>query len=452
MGFGRELSKKKEGILIVSVLFVILLSFIGLTLLTHSISHTKIQKARQNKTAVINHMTQKLIFYLHHLREKVFEVDLNIYPSPENDYFNRNFFPDFKKNPIVISNSFFHHTEKKLLFNKTRISDSIQAISKVNNYQLQAGVLIDILSGKIPLDFFPLFLNKKIEDSQGAFLDSKGIIIEGSKNFIVSDTPVEFHISDFLIDSLKISGEILNWENIRKKFGLEIKDEPIEKGIYFIVEEDTLESIFIQDDLQRMIFSAENGLQVIQFYIAGELFELSYTPDRGGFFYWDNQIKNDSFFKEKIVINGNVWSLEQKNDYAFHEDSNLTLLVSGKTIIRTDLRAEHIDIKKVNIPRLTLINSNNSLFNSTDQSEVIIGTQGKTITEVNLIVNGSFSNQCTELEVHGNIFSKELNNKGMIKIFERISNSGLSGYFHTENFTCAHKFLIDHLEEVHDVK
>jgi hypothetical protein len=302
------------------------------------------------------------------------------------------------------------------------------------------------------LDFFPLFLNKKGEGPEESFLENHRINIGGTGNFIISDTVVEFHVSDFLIDSLKIGGEILNWENLRKKFGLEIKDEVIEKGIYFIVEGNVLESIFIQDDLQRLIFSAENGLQIIQFYIAGELYELRYPPGQEGFFYWDNQVKNDSFFKEKIVVNGSVWSVEQKNDLAFHDDSRITLFVSGKTVIRTSLKAEHLDVKKMNIPKLTLICSNNSLFNSPDQSEVMVAAPGKTTTEVSFLVNGTFSNQCPDLKIGGNVFAKDLKNEGVMGIFPRKFNALLSVYFFTRDFKCVYQFIIDCIEEIHDVE
>jgi hypothetical protein len=452
MKFDQDLYKKKEGILLVSVLFVILLTFIGLSLLTSSISHIRIQRARIKKNTAVSGMVQELVCYLHNLREKIFTANLNIYPIPETDYFNREIFPDHKKGPIIISGLFSHRISDYNRFKKIRISDAIQVTSESNNYCVQSDILIDILSGKIPLDFFPLFLSKKIEGPEELFLQNQGIDIGGTTNFIISDTAIEFHVSDFLIDSLKISGAILNWENLRKKFGLEIKDEPIEKGIYFIHEDNVLESIFIQDDLQRLIFSTENGRQIIQFYIAGDLYELSYPPGQDGFFYWDNQIQNDAFFKEKIIINGNVWSLEQKNNFAFQEDSHITLLVSGKTIIRTSLKAEHLDVKKMSIPKLTLICSNNSLFNSTDPSEVIVDTPPHTDIHASFLVNGAFSNRGSDLDIYGNVFAKDIKNQGIIKIIPKNCNSLLSDYFFTSDFKCVYQFLINFIEEVHDVR
>lgn len=229
---------KDKGNILVSVVFVTFLAFVGFSLLTFTVMHTKIVRARTMKLVKTDRIYQDLIYYLHHFREKVFNESIRDFNQPGQDYFNTAYFPDIiTDNKHQIIHSFDYFEIPKTYYTKTRIIVTLDASSTTStyNYCWNSQVFIDILSGKIPLTIFPFFMNRGTENptpvDAETFLRENNVINKSDKKVVIDDIEAELGIHEFLIDALKITGTNMSWREIREKFGLPPSDEPIPPGI-----------------------------------------------------------------------------------------------------------------------------------------------------------------------------------------------------------------------------
>jgi hypothetical protein len=444
--------QNERGSLGLAILFILLISFIGLSMLGHVITHQRIVRARTRQAVQTGRLYQHLILYLHRLRDTVFSGEWQTFAEPEQDYFNQTHFPDEQNRDIEMKNSFDHSCTDRQIYRKTTIDHTVTALSVKHPYRLQAGVVVELLCGRIPLTLFPFFLNQQIDIPESTFLKENRITITGDPQLIISDMDIEFNASEFLLHSLKIGGSCLSWRYIREKFGLPPSDAPIEGGIYFIVDGDCIESIFIQGDVEGLVFSTVNENQVIRLTRQGQDYEISYKPGAYDFLCPDSRITGPYMFREKVIVNGNLWSLSQENDFAFLEQTALSLLVSGQTVIHSSLkiRDDSLNLKKFKSSGLTLIASGHGLYTPADgQSKVTIADSAKTELDLSLLINGKLTNRSGDLKLSGSLFTRDLENTGNIEITFRPSALDPADYFITSDFKFIQRFFIDFIEEVY---
>lgn len=450
MDSGDKNTDRSKGSMITAVLFMVFVTLVGMTLLTHTITQNRIIRYRIEKTGEIHSIQRELIHYLHCFREKILSADLTACPHPETDYFTGEFFPDTVSGGVVIQNQFSSQISENHTFRSIRVTDRIHGRKMKGNQVINAHAVIDLLSGFIPLNRIPLLAHTERVTSPDQGPSGNDIRIDGTGTAAAGDLPVDFDVTSFLIDALKIQGGILNWARVRERFGFEVSDDPIETGIYFMVDDNTLESVFIQGDVQKLVFSVRDDRQVMEIHFQGERRELCYRPGKYYFRSWNEGVPENTAFHENIIVNGNLWSLEQKGDCAFHEDSNLKLLVSGQTIIRTPLVNRNLEVEKLNLTRLTLIAACHSLFDlDGGMPGVRVETGEKTRLQATLMVDGEFDNRCPELELYGSLYARTLHNTGDLNIHHMGSRWDSGNYFHTMNVTLVVGFFIDCIEEVH---
>jgi len=447
---------KTNGNIIISIVFIMLISFLGLTLLSFSIFHTWIRSARTLKIIETGRMHHELIYYLHHFHEKIFNENIQHFHQPEIDYFNNEHFPDIASsndNNIIIKNSFTHRTLSKEYYNKIRITDTIIVSSLKNNYEIKSEVFIDILSGQIPLTFFPFFLNKTIDLPENTFMEQNHVIDKSSKNMVINDMAIEFDTSNFLLDCLKIKGSAITWAAMREKFGFEVSDEPIPEGIHLLVEDDELTCIFIQGDVDRLVFSTQENVQKILIVINGASHQYHYKPGENYFtsIFRDNQNEEFLLFKEKIAVNGNIGAMEQEGDAAFTEDANITLFCSGNMTIRSNLETQNLNLKEMKSTSLTLVCSIAKTLNINTEDltpGITVDTKEETVIEASIIINGKLTNKSPKLKIKGSIFSNDLQNEGVIEITHWNSKSDTGRFFRTTDFKYINQFYVNAIEEV----
>ncbi len=442
---------KSNGNIIISILFVLLISFLGLSLLSFSIFHTWIRGARTQKISETGRMHQELIYYLHHFREKILKKNLRDFHQPEIDYFNNEYFPNIKSsndNNIIINNSFTHRTIQKEYYKKIRVTDTIDLSSEKNNYGIKSGVFIDILSGEIPLTFFPFFLDKTIDVPGDTFMKQNNVINRSSKNMVVDDMEIECNSSEYLSGTLDIKGKALSWAAMREKFGFEVSDEPIPEGIHLLKEDDVLKCIFIQGDVEQLIFSTEESIQNILVVKKGFPYGYHYKPGENYFVYWNNE-NEELLFKEKIVVNGNILSLEQEGSAAFTEEANITLFCSGNVTIRSSLETQNLNLKETKSTNFTMVCSGEKLFNSEElKPGITVDTEDDTVIQASIITDGKLTNKSPKLEVQGSIFCKDLQNEGVIEVTHLNSGTDCGNYFRTLDFKYINRFYVHAIEEV----
>jgi hypothetical protein len=323
-------------------------------------------------------------------------------------------------------------------------------------------VFIDILSGKLPLTIFPFFMNRGTENpgpvDTETFLRENNVINKSNKKVVIDNIEAELGIHDFLINALKITGTNLSWREIREKFGFPPSDEPIPLGIYFLVEDGDLETIFIQGDIERMIFSTQNQLQKIRLIKNTVPYELYYKPGESYFDCWDYSVTGEILYKEKIIVNGSVWSIEQEGDGAFAELADLTLLVTGKAVIRSNLETAepNLSLRQSKLSNLKLVCGKEHLEHLFDgggtESGLVIDNIDKTDPtnlQVSVIVDGKFTNKDSQLKLSGSLYCKDLENTGTIEINHIDAPVSENNYFSTMDFKYINQFLIHFIEEVY---
>jgi hypothetical protein len=250
----------------------------------------------------------------------------------------------------------------------------------------------------------------------------------------------------------------LSWREIREKFGFPPSDEPIAPGIYFLVEDGTLEAVFIQGDIERMIFSARDQLQKIRLIKNTAPYELYYKPQESYFECWDYSVSGEILYQEKIIVNGSVWSIEQESDGAFAELSDITLLVTGKAVIRSNLETAepYLSLRQSKLSNLKLVCGKEHLEHLFDcggtESGVVIDNVDKTNPtnlQVSVIVDGKFTNKDQDLKLYGSLYCKDLENTGTIEINHMDAVVPENNYFSTMEFKYINQFLIHFIEEVY---
>ena len=455
--------KQDKGNILISVIFVTFLAFVGISLLSFTVMHTRIVRARTMKLIKTDQIYQDLIYYLHHFREKVFNEKIQAFSQPGQDYFNNNYFPDITtQNNHQIIHSFDYFEIPKNYYTKTRIIVTLDAFSTTDNYCINSQVFIDILSGKIPLTVFTFFMNRGTQNptpvDADTFLRENNIINKSDKKVVIDEIEAGLNMHEFLIDALKITGTNMSWLQIREKFGLTPSNEPIPQGIYFLVEEGVLESVFIQGDIERMIFSTQDQTQKIRLVKNTVPYELYYKPRQSYFACWDYSVSGNVAFKEKIIVNGSVWSIEQEEDGAFAGLSDITLLVTGKAVIRSNLETAepYLNLRQSRLSNLKLVCGKEHLQNLFDgggtESGVVIDNVDKTnptSIQASVIVDGKFTNKDPKLKLSGSLYCKDLENTGTIEINQVDAAVPEKNYFSTIDFKYINQFLIHFIEEVY---
>jgi hypothetical protein len=434
------------------------LTFLGLSLLGFSIFHTWIRGARTQRITETDRMHRELIYYLHALREKIFSQDLRAFPDPAADYFNKDYFPDTtvgagagSGDNIVIKNSFTNLVFPREFYTKTRIIDRINVSSNKNNYSINAEVFIDMASGQIPLTFFPFF-----PGAPGEIPGNVENLDGGSPVMALNGVEVEFNVSDFLLNCLEVQGTALTWAAMREKFGFEVSDAPIPEGIHLLVGDSQVKCIFIQGDVERLVFSTMDNIQKILVSKGGVAHEYHYKPGENYFIDRDNLTEEPWLFKERLVVNGNIWSLEQEGDAAFAEAAHITLFASGTVVIRSDLvtTTKNLNLQKIMSTSLTLVCASGTLFDREDLKPGVRvePPEGKNETsiEASILTDGKLTNDSPKLEISGSIYSKELENQGIIQYRHVGAGSDWGAFFRTLDFKYIFHFHINAVEEIEE--
>lgn len=450
-----------KGNIVIALLLVMFLTFLGLSLLGFSIFHTWIRGARTQRLTETDRMRQELIYYLHSFREKVLSQDLRPFVNPVVDYFNKDYFPDTtvgvgggsvgSGSNMIIKNSFTNLAFPKEFYTKTRIIDRINVSSSKNNYSINAEVFIDMVSGQIPLTFFPFFLDKP-----GEVPGNVETLEGGSPVTALNGVEVEFNVSEFLVNCLEVKGTALTWAAMREKFGFEVSDDPIPEGIHLLVEDNQVKCIFIQGDVERLVFSTADNIQKILVSIGGVAHEYHYKPKENYFINLDNLTLEPWLFKERLVVNGNIWNLEQVGDAAFAEAAHITLFASGTVVIRSDLvtKTKNLDLQKIMSTSLTLVCASGTLFDREDLEPgiKIVPKDGEDdiCIEASMLTDGKLTNESPKLELSGSIYCKDLENQGIIEVRHVDSGSDWGTFFRSMDFKYIYHFHINFIEEIEE--
>jgi hypothetical protein len=459
---------KSEGNIMIAVVFIIFIFFVGAGLLTFSITHQRIVKARTFEITETGDMYQQLIYYLHSFREDIYSGTLKECMNPETDYFNSTHFPESDLDEgYKIKPSFQFKRTQRDAFEILRTWTTLDLTAgdpTINPYHLCAGITIDILAGKIPLNYIPVLVNANIDVPMETYFDGQKVENRDEGEMIAKEVDAELDFTGKILDSFNIPGDnVFIWRELREKLGLEPRDEPLPTGIYTVIEGTMVQAIFIQGDVSQIDFSIfqqdKRLVQVIRFTLENDVYELQYTPNQNTFYNWEPHILEDLYFSERIIVNGSVYSIKQEGEAAFTDLSNIQLLVTDKAIITDDLRSfdSPLTIDTAKMVNFTLAAGFDSLFRIGDETKekgVEVKRESETHVDAAIISNGAFTNDSQKLNLTGSLYCKDLQNNGVMRVTHADSRdaalTGIPHFFTVIGITVIKQFFIHYIEEVSD--
>jgi hypothetical protein len=466
---------RSRGSILLPLLFMVLLFFIGFGLLFFAGAHSRVIRAMTFKWKATGHMRQDLVYYLHGFRESVFSRDIRNVQSPETEYFTAGYFPMeviAERHTITPSFDYYHLPPTdvpEVDYTRTRLTASFDVACAQTHRQgghpfgLNAGVIIDVLAGDVPLMFIPVLvqLPEPVHHPGSDFFQEKGVVNMSGTNVVAEDVETLLDFPEVVGGAFKIpAGDVLFWRDIRPKLGLEPLDLPVEEGVYLVVESLYVRTVFIQGNVDGIIFFVLPGglepVQGIRIIKNAVTYDIRYTPGQGDFLCWDPLLGQDKFFLENIIVNGSVNALEQEGDAAFTPRTNLKLLVAGKTVIRSDLvtGTGRMTTGKVMVTNLVLAGGMGNLIGGGEGEEppvpgVVVETQEETEVGATIIVDGTFENKSKKLKLKGSLYCKDLQNSGVMEVSHRESSSAAAMAFKVLDFRYIYRFFISFIEEVY---
>jgi len=451
----------ENGSLLLVLSFVVFLTFIGFSLAFSTISHTRITGERAFKLQVTENLKEDVIYYLHNFRRRIFEEKLNRCANPVVEYFNSVQFPQQEINGRSVVSPSFNYVETLYVhYKKFRVTGQFGtrtiATGAAACYLVRADVSLELLSGGVPVSEVPFFLEKQVNGPQ--FLEDNRITSAGNLAMTVGEEETDLDFAGCIADALEIPRRILlQWREIRLKLGMPQSDQPLPEGIYCFQGSGVVPAVFIQGDLEQMIFfvvpDTDGQVQGIRFTLAGGSYEIQYRPGAVDFQCTDQAVAQQSLFKETLIVNGRILSLVQQGDAAFTASARILLLVSGRTVIRSDLLREtnHIGLDTVKVTALTLVTGMEQLFGISYEDDppgitVDTGVTGR--VEATLITSGDLSVQSDQLEVRGSVYAKDYKSGGSLKVRREASGRAHGEYFKTVDYNYLRRFLLYAVEEV----
>ena len=439
----------RRGNIVLAVLFMLLLSLSGLSLLTHSLLHSKIIGARRSKWQVSGGLERVIVLQLHCYRQRLDTSDMNQFSTPENDFFNTLNFPDSSAGGFKVKN----HFSRQLLnpgngFLKVRIFNRLAAGRENSRLTCCGQASVDLLRGDIPLSEVALLVNKEMAATQAAYLAGKGIEWPGSIIPLPGNPVVEGDCRRLLAETLQLGGQFPDWRQIREKFNLEPADAPIPPGIYLALAEGQVKAIFVEGSLQLLEFATASGRQSIIFRMDNNLFELSYQPGRESVLWSGKEAVSGFGFAEKIVVHGNIWAIEQSGNAAFTAGSKIQVLASGQMTVRSGLASENIGLQKTKFANLLLMTTGQDFFSGDEINADIIMATGADITvEAHLLAAGKLIHGDGLMKLSGSLIAGDIQNSGRLQIAALAGPFDFSAQLSLKNFQCLQNFRVHFITE-----
>lgn len=438
-----------RGNIVISLLFVLLLSVSGLALLTHSDLHVKIIAARKGKGQATAALEQTLLLDLHQYREKLTTADMNAFSAPEIDFFNNTVFPDQSNGDCLNQNHFsLQALRSEEGFFLIRILNRIEVRKKGSRLLVVGQAGVDLLKGNIPAGEFGLVLNKEIDENAAAYLAARGVEYPGVQLPLIGKLAVDFAYGRLLAETLCLSDPVPDWRRIREKLNLEPSDAPIPPGIYLVQDEGEVVAVFVEGDLDQLEFGADGGWQTVSFRQDGLQSELSYQPGLESLVWSGPEAVGGLTFAEKIIVHGNVWGIEQEGATAFLDASRIQLLASGRLVVRSGLEGENLALQSEKLPNLLLMTSGRDFFSGAEVNcDIVLEMSGENMVQAQLLAAGTLINGAGSVRISGGVYAGDIQNSGRLQIDAFAGGFAFSNYLSLTNFKLLKNFRVHFIQE-----
>ena len=438
-----------RGNIVIVLLFMLLFAASGMALLTHTGYHLEVIAARRERRLATAALGQALLLSMHRLREKLAASDMNTYPAPESDFFNEANFPETAEGGFLSRHNFTHFVLRDAGgFRFTRVLDLIR-VSGDNGRLAGAGRAgVDLVSGDIPVGEFGLLVTQKCDKVPDAFLAARGVDYAGSQLPQVGAIPITADSKGLIADALGV--DVPDWRRIREKFNLEPSDAPLPPGVYLARDEEEVSAVFVEGDLQKLVFSAGGGWQSIRFSQNGRSSELRYQPGLGSA-VWSHDDIGGALFKEKIVVHGSVWAIEQDGAAAFLPAARMELLACGRLVVRSGLESENLELGKEKFPGLLLMTAGRDFFNDEEvEADVVMDVDHDAVVQAQVVSAGTLINGEAAVEITGSLFARDIENAGKLRVGATAGDFAFDDRVFLSHFKFLKNFCIHFIEEASD--
>ncbi len=243
---------------------------------------------------------------------------------------------------------------------KSSFITTIESEGKLNHFfQKKNSTLkasFEILAGTIPLSFFPLLIDKKLDSKEKEHYTEKNNIKITSQEDETGNSKISFSEGELIPDNadsllsktLKIDKFYpQNCSNamLREALGLKKTEDPIPEGVYLIKDDLGLGGIFVQGDLEELVLAIEDDFQVV-----------SFTSEKGNWILKFNPVRGETVFTTPeethyydliplgiIYINGKILSLgggtiDKTGNITLAKEKDLPSILKGinLTIVSSD--------------------------------------------------------------------------------------------------------------------
>lgn len=407
---------KKRGSVILAVIFMFLIVFLGLSLLNFTLVHNRIVKARNTHETRSENLHNLLILHLHNDTEKIKNTKFNSPVDNYSDYFNKMIYPDCKVKSVKIKKSFSFKSRSLPLFKLTRVNFDIESISLSGRHKWKSESNFNIISGNIPFNFLPAYFNSGNYSRINEISGESPISAPEKHHTHNSDHNIVFDIKKYLAQALGIDPENLTIDSLKILLGESDGSKELREGIYFPESEEAAGPIFVQGETDKIIFSVENDFQIIEIIGKHDHFKIRYSKEQ--FHYESGGESGTGYenFNEKIIVNGNVNSLEAGSNPALSSGSHPCLIILGDLNINSSITGEVSGRTDKASPHLTIISAPSPFFLK-NSLPVLIFTQADPISfHGSINIYGRIINKNSEVSIKGNLYCRDIKNGGNIII------------------------------------
>ncbi len=386
--------KKEEGSIILSAILSLVIIYSCFYILNTSIQSIKMLKLREEMIKSVEADNNKLKEI-----ECLMIDNFNKSKATQKDEFTKQFCKkDLYKRLTTKKFKLYLSKDTQKLQKKTYThyltSFKLKLFNPKFNRISSSKYIFTYVIGNLPYDIIPLTLNKKKPEN----ISVNSPINNCSSKIENNTEKLEKEIKNIEQTLFKISCKNTSWKKLRKIAGLEIIESPINEGIYINEKERSIKNIFVQGDVEEIIFFVdEENRENILIKNKADSFHIRYKNKNDITFTTKDSLQYEKF-EEKIYVNGNVKSINsQDKKFAFNKESSIYLYVKGFVSIKNSLR--NIPSSKAN--HFTLI---------CDQKGMSLRIKGKKKSTIaaNIISKGDL--ECKNIKGNKIIGSLQCNN------------------------------------------
>ncbi|MCK4888938.1 MAG: hypothetical protein KAS21_02215 [Candidatus Aminicenantes bacterium] len=440
---------EKNGSVILAVIFMFLVLFLGLSLLNFTLVHNRVVKARNIHHARSEILHNLLIFHLHKDTDKIKNIKFNSSIDDCKDHFNNILYPDSEVNSVKVKKSFSFNTRDFSLFKLIKVNFGIKSISSNERHIWKSESIFNIITGDLPFNLFPVLINSGgYNISNEKFI--KDLLSSTEKHHIfISEHESVFDIKLYLAKLLGLDRENVTLIALKQLFEQTEYESELRDGIYFPCSSEKAGPVFVQGNTEKVMLSIEDECQIIEIVQNNNHFKIKYSKEQ---FHYETGEKSGNeykIFNGKIIINGNVNVLEAGSDPALAIDSHPELIILGDLNICSSITGNITTAYYNSRPSITIILAASPFSLRYSIPVLRFDCAGPIIIHGSININGGIINDTPEIQISGNLYCRDLKNKGKIKVtpLKKFKPPSIDN-FYIKNLTVIKDFRTELIEEI----